>query len=375
MSFDPTVVAAFASLMQRASVEVPDWYQKLLTPEHPAEVSPTQSGPRDLLSVADSRELRIIYRVAQETRAVLDLKELLKHIVGIIREVMGYYLVSVVLPVPDHPGDLRIGAHSGYAADISGMIIPLGEGITGWAFRQGEPLIVPDVSVDPRYIGLDPNVRSELAFPLISRGKVIGVLNAESASLNAFTEADVALMSAVGSQLASAMEVAQLHESVKQEAMHDPLTRVYNRRLLLQRIQEAIAHAGRHHEALTIVFLDVDQLKRVNDTHGHLAGDALLREVAAALSDAVRSEDVVARYGGDEFVVLLASTGRTAAVHVAERIREAIGRHRFMAGGQLLAIPGVSIGLASYPEDGEAPEALLHAADADLYQAKRTKAS
>jgi diguanylate cyclase (GGDEF)-like protein len=327
------------------------------------------------LTVADSRELRIIYRIAQEMGAVLDLDVLLKRIVTIVREVMGYYLVSLLLPTGTAPGELRVGAHSGYLADIAGRTIPAGKGITGWVFSQGQPLLVADTTQDPRYIGLDPNVHSELAFPLMSRGRIVGVLNAESSQANAFSDADLALLAAVGSQIASTLEVAQMHDRLKQEAMHDPLTRLYNRRLLLERLQQAIAHAERHQEQLSIVFVDVDQLKYVNDTYGHLAGDALLREVGVALTDSVRAEDVVARYGGDEFVVLLASTGAAAAGVVVQRIREGIARHHFMAAGRLITVPGISLGLASYPENGRTPEELLNAADHNLYATRRARSA
>jgi diguanylate cyclase (GGDEF)-like protein len=177
---------------------------------------------------------------------------------------------------------------------------------------------------------------------------VVGVLNAESQQVDAFSAADVVLMSAVGSQLASSLEVAQLHDSLKREASHDPLTRLNNRRLFLERIQQEVARTATSGESFSIVFLDVDGLKRINDTYGHLAGDALLREVSNALTDAVRGEDVVARYGGDEFVVLLPATGASAAGVVAQRISDGIARHRFMAGREL-----------------------LEAADATLYRQKR----
>ena len=227
---------------------------------------------------------------------------------------------------------------------------------------------------DPRYIGLDHKVQSELAFPLISRGRTIGVLNAESEHPNAFSTADLALMAAVGSQLAACVEVAQLHDTLKREATHDPLTRLNNRRLFLDRIQTEIAAADAATGAFSVVFLDVDDLKVVNDSYGHLAGDALLREVANALTDAVRGEDVVARYGGDEFVVLLPGTPRAAATVVAQRITDGIARHRFMAGRQLMQIPGVSLGLATYPEDGGTADELLAAADVTLYEQKRRSA-
>ena len=373
---DPAVVDALAALCERAQLAGQGWLQGLRLPEgDPTPAVAQAHSPKDLLTVADSRELRIIYRIAQEMGAVLDLDVLLKRIVTIVREVMGYYLVSLLLPTGKAPGEIRVGAHSGYLADIAGMTIPSGQGITGWVYGSGQPLLVPDVSRDPRYIGFDPNVHSEFAFPLMSRGRIVGVLNAESAQPNAFSDADLALLAAVSSQIASTLEVAQMHDRLKQEAMHDPLTRLYNRRLLLERMQQAMAHAERHQEPLSIVFVDVDQLKHINDTYGHLAGDALLREVGVALTDAVRAEDVVARYGGDEFVVLLASTGASAAGVVAHRIREGIARHRFMAAGQLITVPGVSLGLASCPENGRTPEELLEAADANLYALRRARSA
>jgi len=162
-----------------------------------------------------------------------------------------------------------------------------------------------------------------------------------------------------------------LHDTLKREASHDPLTRLNNRRHFLERIQQEIARSDATGETFSIVFLDVDELKRINDTYGHLAGDALLREVSNALMDAVRGEDIVARYGGDEFVVLLPATPAAAAASVAQRISDGITRHRFMAGRELLQIPGVSLGLANFPQDGKTAEDLLASADATLYRQKR----
>ncbi|MEA2668604.1 MAG: hypothetical protein QOJ33_1538 [Chloroflexota bacterium] len=368
-NLDPGLTDAFISLCRQAELSRAPWLEQLLQALEGPQSS-VAGAPRDILSVADSRELRIIYRIAQETTAVLDLDTLLDRIVTIMREVMGYYMVSLLLPGL-RPDELRVGAHSGYNVDITGLTISGDEGITGWVFTHGVAKIVPDVRAEPRYIGVDDKVRSELAFPLISRGRVVGVLNAESQEVDAFSEADVALMSAVGSQLASSLEVAQLHDSLKREASHDPLTRLNNRRLFLERIQQAVDRTAAAGDSFSIVFLDVDGLKRINDTYGHLAGDALLREVSNALTDAVRGEDVVARYGGDEFVVLLPATGAAAAAVVAQRISDGIARHRFMAGRDLLQIPGVSLGVATFPQDGMTAEDLLAAADATLYRQKR----
>ena len=368
INLDPELTDAFALMCQEAESSRTPWFQSLVGAMFSSQSAPT--GPKDILSVADSRELRIIYRIAQETTAVLDLDTLLTRIVTIIREVMGYYMVSILLPA-NQASELRVGAHSGYAVDITGLTIPVAQGITGWVYTHGIPQIIPEVQAESRYIGLDDQVHSELAFPLVSRGRVVGVLNAESQHPDAFSEADVALMSAVGSQLASCLEVAQLHDTLKREASHDPLTRLNNRRHFLERIDQEITRARSTAESFSIVFLDVDELKRINDTYGHLAGDTLLREVSNALMDAVRGEDVVSRYGGDEFVVLLPATAAAAAASVAQRISDGIARHRFMAGRELLQIPGVSLGLATFPRDGSTAEELLACADATLYRQKR----
>ncbi|MDQ6709249.1 MAG: diguanylate cyclase [Candidatus Dormibacteraeota bacterium] len=373
IGIDPSVVETFIAMCETGARIRAPWYERLEQASKPWQTMAGTGRPRDILGVADSRELRIIYRVAQESSAVLDMDVLLQRIVDILREVMGYYMVAVILPVEGVPG-LIVGAQSGYPITVTGRSFPPGEGITGWVYQHGTPLIVPDVREDARYIGVDPNVRSELAFPLISRGRIIGVLNAESEYVNAFSAADLALMSAVGSQLAASVEVAQLHDTLKREATHDPLTRLNNRRLFLSRIQQEIARAESAQEAFSVVFLDVNDLKLVNDTYGHLAGDALLREVATALTDAVRGEDVVARYGGDEFVVLLPATPRAAATVVAQRIADGIARHRFMAGQELLKLPGVSLGLATFPDDGQTPDELLAVADVTLYEQKRRSA-
>jgi len=370
INLDPSLTSAFIAMCREAATGDAAWYREMGDALLASEGIGVPAGPKDILGVADSRELRIIYRIAQEMTAVLDLGTLLNRIVNIIRDVMGYYMVSIVLP-GEKRSELVVGAHSGYQADISGMTIPLGQGVTGWVFTHGTPQIIPDVRNETRYIGVDDNVRSELAFPLVTRGRVVGVLNAESEQVDAFSESDVALMSAVGSQLASCLEVAQLHDTLKREASHDPLTRLYNRRLFLERLQQQTAQAAAGSEHFSILFIDVDDLKRINDTYGHLAGDALLREVSNALMDAVRGEDIVARYGGDEFVVLLPSTGPAAATSVAARISDGISRHRFMAGRELLPIPGVSLGIATFPEDGATAEDLLAAADATLYRHKR----
>ena len=178
------------------------------------------------------------------------------------------------------------------------------------------------------------------------------------------------LTHAVDSFLAVALEAFARQRSAQwaQYAYIDSLTGLYNRAYLLRRLREELSRAARTGQPLTLLLADVDQLKRVNDTQGHAAGDALLRVVAAALQAEVRGHDVVARYGGDEFVVLLLDTPLRGGERAARRLWRLVGEQVAPAG---VAGVGVSIGVAGYPAHGTEAGRLLEAADRALYRAKQ----
>lgn len=160
------------------------------------------------------------------------------------------------------------------------------------------------------------------------------------------------------------------HENLVASALRDPLTRLFNKRYFLDRLDSELKFALRHSTPLTLLMLDVDHFKRVNDTHGHLAGDALLVRLGEVISHAVRNEDVVARFGGEELVVILRSTTMEAATLLADRLRRVVEQTTVVHGG-LDVRATVSIGIAGYPTlPVETPEALLEAADQALYRAK-----
>ena len=147
INLDPALTESFTAMCREAASSKAPWYQRMLDSLMRSQPPSVPAGPRDILSVADSRELRIIYRIAQETNAVLDLDTLLTRIVNIIRDVMGYYMVSILLP-GNKADELRVGAHSGYSIDITGLTIPTAQGITGWVFTHGVPQIIADVKTD-----------------------------------------------------------------------------------------------------------------------------------------------------------------------------------------------------------------------------------
>ena len=165
-------------------------------------------------------------------------------------------------------------------------------------------------------------------------------------------------------------EVEEAHRAARERSLQDGLTGLYNRRYLEGRLGDVIEHCHHHGCRFSLLLLDLDHFKPINDTHGHAAGDAILHHVARTLTEHMREHDTVARLGGDEFVVLLPETSPEDADHVAERARSGITDAYIRFGDQHLTV-GASVGVAAYPRDGETVEALLAAADEAMYDAKQ----
>lgn len=211
-----------------------------------------------------------------------------------------------------------------------------------------------------------------LGVPLRGSGGIIGALVVKNHSTDArYTESDTELLQFVSTQVAAAIERKQSEARLQHIARHDPLTDLPNRELFHDRLQTALAHAGRNGERLCVLYLDLDKFKQVNDSLGHSAGDLLLQELARRLRGCVRESDTVGRIGGDEFVVLLGSIRSPAhAVLVAGKIGKALGQPFDLKGHRLSVAP--SIGIALYPEHGAECEQLIARADEAMYRAKKS---
>ena len=222
-------------------------------------------------------------------------------------------------------------------------------------------------------VGMAPTVDVELpaalqtatAFPFLLDGALQGFLVAGDLPVD-----DVERCGILVSQFAPAVRRIRLYERVQELAIRDGLTGVFVRRHFLSRLQEEVARAARHDLPLAFLMVDLDHFKRINDTYGHLVGDAVLREAAALLRTQVRDVDLVGRYGGEEFGIGLLDTAPAQAQLVAERIRQAMGAAAFRAYDERLAIT-VSIGIAVFPQDAADAAELVEHADAAMYQAKQ----
>ncbi|MFL6214474.1 MAG: diguanylate cyclase [Blastocatellia bacterium] len=225
----------------------------------------------------------------------------------------------------------------------------------------------PEETFESARLNREMDVPGALEIPLTYRNSIIGVLVAEDDTPNRVWEDEEMLMvRTVSDQLAVAISHARLFRQVQVQAMTDSLTGLYNYRYFQERLDREIKAADRNNESLSLILLDLDHLKRINDTHGHRAGDAALRHVASILQATVRDIDVCARYGGEEFVIILPKCSRDAAFQVAERVREAIALKTAPRVGVVTA----SIGLATYPAPAKTKEELIEMADRAMYQAK-----
>ncbi|WP_282002622.1 diguanylate cyclase [Geotalea uraniireducens] len=281
--------------------------------------------------------------------------------------------------IDDNGGTLKIQSALGMNLRLAqSMVVQVGAGIAGKVAANGNPLLVNDIEKDKR-VGI-PNrprfkTKSFVSIPLKLRDNIIGVLNlSDKKNQGIFTEADLKLLitftdhASIMIERALSIERADLLEQL---SITDPLTGLYNRRFLKKRMEEELARSIRQNLSLTVILIDLDNFKIYNDLCGHLAGDRALKRLAKILSDSARQMDVVTRYGGEEFCIILPGTSKKESIFVAERIRREIEHEEFpyeenLPQGRLTA----SVGVASYPDDGTSDTVLLKAADVALYRAK-----
>ncbi|HYA00282.1 MAG TPA: diguanylate cyclase [Candidatus Binatia bacterium] len=245
-------------------------------------------------------------------------------------------------------------------------------GITGWVFARGVPEYIPDTWAHPRarqVPGTSVIQESLLSVPLIAGERRLGIINCYRLGVGRFTLEELRAASLFAHIAAAAWRNAQLYAELNDAAVTDPLTGLYNNRWLRDIAERDLASCIRDHTSLAILLLDTDHFKTVNDTTGHAAGDLVLQNLATRLRAAIRAEDAVVRYGGEEFVVLLRRCDAVGATGVAESLRAAV-RQVSLPDGCPLSQLTASIGIAVYPQDGDNLDRLLAAADRAMYAAK-----
>jgi diguanylate cyclase (GGDEF)-like protein len=250
--------------------------------------------------------------------------------------------------------------------------VALGDGLIGRAGASRQTLLAGEGGEDgtpdlPRGV----RARSALAVPLLCRGRLVGVATlVDRRGRRRFSADEARLATLLLEPAAAALDAALLVRRSEELSVTDDLTRLYNSRYLNAALGREVERSRRYRSPLSVIFLDLDGFKNVNDRHGHMWGSRTLVEVGAVVRETVRAIDVVARFGGDEFTVILPQTDRRGARVIAERLRERIAEARYLKAYGLEVRVTASLGIATYPEDGRTGEDLLACADRAMYRAK-----
>ena len=327
-------------------------------------------------------QYEIFNNIGRILTSSLDPSEVFQRVMKVIGEYFAPQYWSLLL-VDEDTGGLKFEIVMGVdAKKLKDFYLEPKEGIAGWVFLNGTPLVVKDVQNDPRFSTrvdemLDFETRSVVCVPLLNgKNQVIGVIElinklssgqADSDGKETFTEMEMAILSSIGVFTGIAAENAFLHQKVVDLAMIDSLTGLNNRLYFNEVFERETERVLRYGNKLCVLMMDVDNFKSINDTHGHITGDKALRAVADILRSSVRKSDVLARFGGDEFVVLMPRADESSGSSLAKRIQRLIGEWN-----EKSPIPGVKLGLSiGIHEAGpENVKDILIKADEKLYQDK-----
>src|SRR5438094_235627 len=356
------------------------------------------------------QKIAILYDASQAVLSTFELDEVLQQILIIARDYFRLPNVSILL-LDKETNELYVRSQIGWDQKSDGVRVPIGTGLIGTAAKEKRPVYVPDVTKDPRYLPCSKKTASELAIPLMVRDEVVGVLDCQSENVDHFDSETIDLLTLFSTQASMALQNARLYslerrrasqleainaiaqqttavldakellskvcmliqnafyvDRVKQLAYLDGLTGIFNRRFFELRIAEELERARRFNTGMAVVMVDIDQFKRLNDEFGHLLGDEVLRQVSSIFHQQLRKIDVVCRYGGEEFAILLAQTNQQHALGVAEKLRRMVEAWQFPGVPRAVTI---SVGAATSPDHGTTRDELVKAADLGLYAAKQ----
>jgi len=324
-----------------------------------------------------NQELSIFHDVAKALTSSLDLDSILQTIMEKMAEYFRPDTWSLLM-VDEQKNELYFAIAVGTASEaLKNVRLKVGEGIAGHVAKYGEKLIVPDVRADKRFSNrIDKmtqwETQSIICVPLKSKLRVLGVIQLVNVDMNHFTEAESFFLQSLSDYAAIAIENARSVERIQELTITDDCTGLYNARHLYKTLESEVYRSSRFGYEFSVLFIDLDHFKQVNDTHGHLIGSKLLAEIGYLIKAQLRLIDFAFRYGGDEFVVLLPQTSKDAALVVARRLRDSLRASCFCKEEGLNLNVRASMGLATYPHDAKSPHDIIRQADEMMYMVKNS---
>jgi len=311
-----------------------------------------------------ARYLAFLNNVSKTAISSQDAEQMLDEIVSEMQK--NFHFEHLGIGILDYATkDIEIKAEAGTTAQALGRRIPLGVGILGRVARTGEMALVQNTG-DSHLLGIIPDSRSVLCVPVTYGETLLGVLNVESTRENAFAPQEVLILRTLADLLATALHNAFVFQKMQQQSITDGLTGIKTRRFFLEALGSEWKRASRSGRPFSVVLIDLDKFKEVNDTMGHLEGDLVLARVGRLLEQKCRQSNVVARYGGDEFVILMPETGVEQAQILSERLRLWIATDPMLNERHITG----SFGVATFPLHGASVEDIVRVADAGMYVSK-----
>ncbi len=312
-----------------------------------------------------SRQLAFLNSISKTAISSEDSEQMMADIVGHIQKNFSFDHIGI--GILDYSSkEIEIKAEAGITAQALGTRIALGQGILGRVARTGEAALV-QTSSEGQLQSVLPGARSVLCIPIAYGENFLGVLNVESHKEDAFKPADRLIMNTLADLLATALHNANVFQKLQRQSITDGLTLIKTRRFFFEALGSELKRASRSGRPISVVLMDLDKFKNVNDTKGHLEGDLVLTRVGRLLEQKCRQSNVVARYGGDEFIILMPETGVEQAQVLAERLRVWISQDPMLAEHHITG----SFGVASFPVHGFSMEEIVRVADAGMYISKR----
>jgi diguanylate cyclase (GGDEF)-like protein/putative nucleotidyltransferase with HDIG domain len=311
-----------------------------------------------------SRQLTLINNVSSHAISTMNPEEMLTKIAAEIENGLTYDHIGIAT-LDYSSKELMIQAEAGPRRDAIGRRILLGEGLVGQVARSGQITTVQEVKPDsPRPVL--PGTISAIALPVVYAEQLLGVLYVESSELCEFPEQEVLLLRTLADLFAGALHNAMTFQKAQEQAITDGLTGVKTHRFLMEALSSEWKRSTRTNRVFALVLMDLDRFKFVNDFYGHLEGDVVLQRVGHILEQNCRSSDVVARYGGDEFVILMPETSVEQASQLASKLRGWVASDPLLRDKNITA----SFGIAGFPVHGSTPQELIQVADSSMYLSK-----
>jgi diguanylate cyclase (GGDEF)-like protein/putative nucleotidyltransferase with HDIG domain len=384
---DPTVVEKFVELLPALQAEATKLEQVMRRPvvDEPGRAigrpatgltpEPVKKNVFDDIALAH-REIYALYEIAQAMGTSLGVADTMALISAKLSNLVPFSCAALFL-FDEETESLRCRFATGVDAEIiQQLTVQTGEGLTGWVARNRRALVNARPSADLEAAGLahlTTNLQSALVCPLQFNERFIGTLSVYHVDAAYYRDDHRRLLDRISEQAAAVINNSMLFEQTQEDSLTDPLTGLPNTRFLFMHLTRELARAERLKAEVSLMVMDLDNFKEINDSHGHHVGDRALCEVARVLRAAIRPYDICVRYAGDEFIVVVSGCGADEAEHKRQELQKGIDEVYFEARPGKRVPLGISVGAAVFPQDGESYESLLAMADSRMYQDKANR--